>query len=304
MDDLEWASGGNAVRLDMRRDPLAATLSVHGSGDLKITLPVRTMSTRMQAPRPPSLQHPQPRAIMSCSVFLLALLMGGESVAAISIFAIRGASPLAKLALRWLSSQMALAVQNFLVKRTCLFLQATRLDGFHCAVPEVHHAYKHKHMKTAFSQLPQARDGSTAMSSKVQTTSILICCAAHPRAGKACCECNLHVPCVHYPYVAHAHAGRPSTAAAPCDDAFVRIDVNGRYAAVQVVIDANGLMKVTHMLSLGGGGPADAQFGAGSSGVPSAQGGMASSQRVAVTNRMAVIQFMLVSEDDNEGDEQ
>ena len=46
--------------------------------------------------------------------------------------------------------------------------QAARLDGFHCAAPEVCHAYKHKHMKTAFSQLPQPRDGSAAMSSKVQ----------------------------------------------------------------------------------------------------------------------------------------
>jgi hypothetical protein len=41
VDDLEWASGGQAVRLHMRRDPPAAALSVHGSGDLKITLPVR-----------------------------------------------------------------------------------------------------------------------------------------------------------------------------------------------------------------------------------------------------------------------
>lgn len=41
VDDLEWASGGQAVRLHMRRDPPATALSVHGAGDLKVTLPVR-----------------------------------------------------------------------------------------------------------------------------------------------------------------------------------------------------------------------------------------------------------------------
>jgi hypothetical protein len=66
----------------------------------------------------------------------------------------------------------------------------------------------------------------------------------------------------------------------------------------QVVVDANGLMKVTHMVGLGGGAPS-ANF----SGVPSAQTGLASSQRAAVSNRMAVIQFMLVSEDDYDDQE-
>ena len=66
-----------------------------------------------------------------------------------------------------------------------------------------------------------------------------------------------------------------------------------------MVIDANGLMKVTHMVGLCGGGGMDASFGgASASGAPSAQGGLASSQRAAVTHRMAVIQFMLVSEED------
>ena len=41
VDDLEWASGGGAVHLHMRRDPPLVTLSAHGAGDLKITLPVR-----------------------------------------------------------------------------------------------------------------------------------------------------------------------------------------------------------------------------------------------------------------------
>lgn len=41
VDDLEWASGGSAVQLHMRRDPPLVTLSAHGAGDLKITLPVR-----------------------------------------------------------------------------------------------------------------------------------------------------------------------------------------------------------------------------------------------------------------------
>lgn len=56
-------------------------------------------------------------------------------------------------------------------------------------------------------------------------------------------------------------------------------------------------MKVTHMVGLGVGGGASTEF----NGVASAQSGLASSQRAAVTNRMAVIQFMLVSEDDYDG---
>ena len=50
MDDLEWASGGNAVRLALQRDPPAARLSVHGAGDLNITLPVRDSTPCMQQP--------------------------------------------------------------------------------------------------------------------------------------------------------------------------------------------------------------------------------------------------------------
>ena len=47
-----------------------------------------------------------------------------------------------------------------------LGLQASRLDGFHCAAAEVRHSYKHKHMRTAFAQLPHFKDASSSVSSK------------------------------------------------------------------------------------------------------------------------------------------
>ena len=46
--------------------------------------------------------------------------------------------------------------------------QADRLDGFQCAGAEVRHAYKHKHMRTAFSQLPLPKDPAAAVSSKAR----------------------------------------------------------------------------------------------------------------------------------------
>ncbi len=47
-------------------------------------------------------------------------------------------------------------------------LQADRLDGFSCAEAEVQHRYKQKHLRTAFTQLPGAKDTSSTVSSKVR----------------------------------------------------------------------------------------------------------------------------------------
>ena len=48
-------------------------------------------------------------------------------------------------------------------------LQADALDGFSCAAAEVRHRYKQKHLRTAFTQLPGAKDSSPTVSSKVNT---------------------------------------------------------------------------------------------------------------------------------------
>ena len=53
--------------------------------------------------------------------------------------------------------------------------QAAKLDGFHCAAAEVRHAYKHKHMRTAFSQLPLPKDPTAAVSSKARALLCLPC---------------------------------------------------------------------------------------------------------------------------------
>jgi hypothetical protein len=57
-------------------------------------------------------------------------------------------------------------------------VQAARLDGFHCAAAEARHAYKHKHMKTAFSQVPLPKDAGAAMSSKARLR--FVAHAVHP----------------------------------------------------------------------------------------------------------------------------
>ena len=44
--------------------------------------------------------------------------------------------------------------------------QADSLDGFSCAAAEVCHRYKQKHLRTAFTQLPSAKDNASAVSSK------------------------------------------------------------------------------------------------------------------------------------------
>lgn len=46
-------------------------------------------------------------------------------------------------------------------------MQADGLDGFSCAEMEVQHRYKQKHLRTAFTQLPSAKDASSTVSSKV-----------------------------------------------------------------------------------------------------------------------------------------
>jgi hypothetical protein len=60
--------------------------------------------------------------------------------------------------------------------------------------------------------------------------------------------------------------------------------------ALQVSIDEQGLMKVTHMVNLTGAETHGVNIGIHSSVIVS--------QRSAAANRMAVIQFMLVAEDD------
>ena len=40
IEDLEWPSGGLTVEAFLRRDPPLVTLSAHGAGDLRVTLPV------------------------------------------------------------------------------------------------------------------------------------------------------------------------------------------------------------------------------------------------------------------------
>jgi hypothetical protein len=45
--------------------------------------------------------------------------------------------------------------------------QSEKLDGFECAAAEVHRQYKHKHLRIAFMQLPQSKDGGSAVSTKV-----------------------------------------------------------------------------------------------------------------------------------------
>ena len=50
-----------------------------------------------------------------------------------------------------------------------IYLQADALDGFSCATAEVRHRYKQKHLRTAFTQLPGAKDSSPTVSSKVNT---------------------------------------------------------------------------------------------------------------------------------------
>ena len=47
-------------------------------------------------------------------------------------------------------------------------MQADRLDGFSCTKAEVQHHYKQKHLRTAFTQLPGAKDTSSTVSSKVR----------------------------------------------------------------------------------------------------------------------------------------
>ena len=57
-------------------------------------------------------------------------------------------------------------------------MQADRLDGFSCREAEVQHHYKQKHLRTAFTQLPGAKDTSSTVSSKVRPdTSIHERCA-------------------------------------------------------------------------------------------------------------------------------
>lgn len=65
---------------------------------------------------------------------------------------------------------------------------------------------------------------------------------------------------------------------------------------MQVSIDQQGLMKVTHMLSFAGGEVHGGNFNLHSA--------TADSQRSAAANHMGIIQFMLVAEDDMEFDGQ
>lgn len=58
-------------------------------------------------------------------------------------------------------------------------MQADKLDGFICVAPEVKHRYKQKHLRTAFTQLPGAKDSSSTVSSKASRISVLhdhVCC--------------------------------------------------------------------------------------------------------------------------------
>ena len=57
-------------------------------------------------------------------------------------------------------------------------MQADRLDGFSCAEAEVQQSYKQKHLRTAFTQLPGAKDASLTVSSKV---------CSHMGPSSSCC---------------------------------------------------------------------------------------------------------------------
>lgn len=58
------------------------------------------------------------------------------------------------------------------VVRIVLHGQPGKLDGFQCSAPDVHHCYKHKHLRTAFTQLPQSKEGSSPVSTKVNPSTI------------------------------------------------------------------------------------------------------------------------------------
>ena len=59
------------------------------------------------------------------------------------------------------------------LQATITKMQADALDGFSCAAAEVRHRYKQKHLRTAFTQLPGAKDSSSTVSSKVKTGPML-----------------------------------------------------------------------------------------------------------------------------------
>lgn len=69
------------------------------------------------------------------------------------------------------------------------------------------------------------------------------------------------------------------------------------YPPAQVTMDSQGLMKVTHMLSLGGAG-ADARGGHYAS-----EADFQNSQRLAAQRRVGVAQFLILSEQAADGEE-
>ncbi|KAK9820866.1 hypothetical protein WJX81_006622 [Elliptochloris bilobata] len=107
-------------------------------------------------------------------------------------------------------------------------LPVGQLTSVQCATPEVRQIYKHKHLKTAFAHLPQSKDASASMGTKV-------------------------------------------------------------------TLDSQGMIKVSHMLSLGG---AEARGGHYTS-----EAAYQDSQRVAEQQRVSMVQFLILPEDAGEDDE-
>lgn len=153
---------------------------------------------------------------------------------------------------------------------------AHALDGFSCHQEEVRAAYKHKHLKAAFTNVAQKEAWSTKVGGRVGLVGML-CCAGGGH-GRDVCR--------HRPrgwldehglaafQTAHAH---PPTHSA---------------CLGQVSISARGVLKVTHMLTLAGGPLAPPL---------EAQPLLGTFTSQAAPQRTCVVQFVVLPAEDAEG---